>query len=146
MVQRTIGCIPAWSRRYSADVRSGFLRMTRIAAPAVAAVLVVMLGGGPGALRNAVAASAIEEGKRIAFDRRKGNCMACHVMSDATLAGNSGPPLLAMKARFPDKARLRAQIWDATKANPKSFMPPFGRHEILTEDEIDKVVEFIHSP
>ena len=119
--------------------------MARLAAPAFAAVLIVMLGGGTGALRNAVAASAIEEGKRIAFDRRKGNCMACHVMADATLAGNSGPPLLAMKARFPDKVTLRAQIWDATTANPKSIMPPFGRHEILTEDEIDKVVEFILS-
>ena len=119
--------------------------MARFAAPAFAAVLVAALGGGPGTVRDAVAASAIEEGKRIAFDRRKGNCMACHVMADATLAGNSGPPLLAMQARFPDKARLRAQIWDATKANPKSIMPPFGRHEILTEDEIDKVVEFILS-
>ena len=145
MAQRSIGCIPARSGRYSAHVHSGFLRMAGFAAPALAAVLVVVLGGGPGALRDAVAASAVEEGKRIAFDRRKGNCMACHVMADATLAGNSGPPLLAMKARFPDRDRLRAQIWDATKVNPKSMMPPFGRHEILTEDEIDKVVEYIHS-
>ena len=71
--------------------------------------------------------------------------MACHLMAGATLTGNSGPPLLAMQARFPDKAKLRAQIWDATKFNPKSIMPPFGRHEILTEDEIDGIVEFIHS-
>ena len=119
--------------------------MTGFAAPALAAVFVVAFGGGLGAAPNAVAASPIEEGRRIAFDRRKGNCMACHMMADATLTGNSGPPLLAMQARFPDRATLRAQIWDATKANPKSVMPPFGRHEILTEDEIDKVVEFIHS-
>jgi sulfur-oxidizing protein SoxX len=50
-----------------------------------------------------------------------------------------------MKARFPDKAVLRAQIWDSTKNNPNTMMPPFGRHEILTEAEIDKVVEFIYS-
>ena len=119
--------------------------MPGYAAPTLATALVLMLGGGLSATPNAIAASAIEEGERIAFDRRKGNCMACHMMAGATLAGNSGPPLLAMQARFPDKAKLRAQIWDATKSNPKSVMPPFGRHEILTEDEIDKVVEFIYS-
>jgi sulfur-oxidizing protein SoxX len=50
-----------------------------------------------------------------------------------------------MQTRFPDKAKLRAQIWDSTKANPNSMMPPFGRHKILSEDEIDKVVEFIYT-
>ena len=115
--------------------------MTGPTGAALAAALVAALGVGAGA----AAASAIEEGRKIAFDRRLGNCMSCHVMAGATLEGNAGPPLIAMKARFPDKARLRAQIWDATKMNPQSLMPPFGRHEILTEDQIDKVVEFIHS-
>lgn len=100
---------------------------------------------GPGSVTEAVAASMIEEGREIALDRRKGNCMACHVMAEATLPGNIGPPLVAMKARFPDKAKLRAQIWDSSQINPRTLMPPFGRHEILTEDEIDKVVEFVHS-
>ena len=101
--------------------------------------------GGLGSVTEAVAASMIEEGRKIALDRRKGNCMACHVIAGATLPGNIGPPLVAMKARFPDKAKLRTQIRDASKLNPRSLMPPFGRHEILTEDEIDKVVEFVHS-
>jgi len=100
---------------------------------------------GPGIATEAVAASMIEEGRKIALDRRKGNCMACHVMAGATLPGNIGPPLVAMKARFPDKAKLRAQIWDSSQINPRTLMPPFGRHEILTEDEIDRVVEFVHS-
>ncbi len=111
----------------------------------LAAALVAALGGGLGAAPAAVAASAIEEGKKIAFDRRKGNCMACHIMAGATLAGTVGPPLIGMKARFPDKTKLRAQIRDSTQINPQSLMPPFGRHEILTEDEIDKVVEYVHS-
>ena len=119
--------------------------MTRPAGPAFAAALVAAFGAGTGAAPDAAAASAIEEGRKIALDRRLGNCMACHVMAGATLAGNIGPPLIAMKARFPDKAVLREQIRDATKMNPQSLMPPFGRHEILTEDQIDKVVEFIHS-
>ena len=111
----------------------------------LAAALVAALGGGLGAAPAAVAASAIEEGKKIAFDRRKGNCMACHIMAGATLAGTVGPPLIGMKARFPDKTKLRTQIRDSTQINPQSLMPPFGRHEILTEDEIDKVVEYVHS-
>ena len=90
-------------------------------------------------------AAVIEEGKKIAFDRKKGNCLACHMVEGGDLPGNIGPPLVAMKARFPDKAVLRAQIWDARRMNPSTIMPPFGAHKILTEEEIDKVVEFIHT-
>lgn len=91
------------------------------------------------------AGSVVEEGKSIAFNRKKGNCLACHAVEGGQLAGNIGPPLVAMKARYPDKAKLRAQIWDATKANPNSIMPPFGRHKILSESEIDKIVEFVYT-
>lgn len=90
-------------------------------------------------------ASVVDEGKAIAFDRKKGNCLACHQIEGGDLAGNIGPPLLAMKARFPDKAKLRDQIWDATKTNPNTIMIPFGRNEVLTETEIDKVVEYIYT-
>jgi sulfur-oxidizing protein SoxX len=89
--------------------------------------------------------SAVEEGKKVAEDRTKGNCLACHVMAGGNQPGNIGPTLVAMKVRFPDKAVLRAQIWDATKQNPNSMMPPFGRHKVLTEDEVDKVVEYIYT-
>ncbi|HRH81192.1 MAG TPA: sulfur oxidation c-type cytochrome SoxX [Thiobacillaceae bacterium] len=88
-----------------------------------------------------------ETGKDIAYNRSKGNCLACHAMPtmpDAEQPGNSGPPLIAMSARFPDKAQLRAKIWDATATNPGTFMPPMGKHGVLTEAEVDKVVEFIY--
>jgi len=90
-------------------------------------------------------ASAIAEGKKIAFNRKKGNCLACHQIEGGSLPGNIGPPLLAMKARFPDKSKLRAQIADPRTMNPNTIMPPFGAHEIMSSSEIDKVVEFIHS-
>ena len=90
-------------------------------------------------------ASVLEEGKAIAFDRQKGNCLSCHLIVDGELAGNTGPPLISMEARFPDKEKLRAQIYDATAANPDTMMPPFGRHHILSEEEIDKVTEYIYS-
>ncbi len=78
----------------------------------------------------------------IAVNRTKGNCHSCHLINGINY-GNIAPPLVAMKARFPDKAKLRTQIEDARKLNPRSVMPPFGPHEILTQDEIDKVVEFV---
>ena len=112
-----------------------------------ATALATILGALSAAPQLAVAADAqvIEAGKKLAFDRKKGNCLACHGIEGGDLPGNIGPALVAMKARFPDKSVLRAQIWDATAKNPNTMMPPFGRHEIMTEAEIDKVVEFIHS-
>ena len=103
------------------------------------AVVVVTLGFSP----MAAATGAVEEGKAIAMDRKRGNCMSCHMMGDAKLPGNIGPPLVAMKARYPDKAKLRAQIWDSTERNPQSLMPPFGKHGILSDGDIDKIVEYL---
>ena len=94
---------------------------------------------------SAADASVIDEGKKLAFDRTKGNCLACHQIAGGDLPGNIGPPLVAMKARFPDKAKLRAQIWDATRANPNTIMPPFGRFKIVSDTEIDKIVEFVYT-
>ena len=66
-------------------------------------------------------------------------------MDDGDLAGNSGPPLIAMQQRFPDKAKLREQIWDPTIRNPQTMMPPFGKHGIVSEEELDKIVTYIYS-
>ena len=97
-------------------------------------------------LCSAVAvADDIAKGKELAFSRSKGNCLACHMMDDGTLPGNQGPPLMMMKQRFPDKDALRAQIWDPTQRNPMTTMPPFGKHHILTEEEIDQITEYVYS-
>ncbi len=85
---------------------------------------------------------AVTQGGCVVLERTKGNCMACHAIA-GTLSGNIAPPLVAMKQRFPDKAKLRDMISDARKFNPKTVMPPFGPHEILSQDEIDKVVAFV---
>ena len=90
-------------------------------------------------------ASSISMGNDLAFNRKKGNCLACHQIKGGSLPGNSGPPLILMKTRFPDRAVLRDQIADASKKNPQSVMPPFGRHGILSDKEIDHIVDFIYS-
>ncbi len=85
------------------------------------------------------------EGKKLAFDKKKGNCLACHLIPGGDQPGNIAPPLIGMKARFPDKAKLRAQIEEPRTANPNSMMPPFKAHGVLSEKEIDKVVDYIYS-
>lgn len=84
-------------------------------------------------------------GKALVMEKGKGNCLACHIVADGKLAGNIGPPLVGMKARFPDSESLYRQIWDATEKNPDSRMPPFGRHGILSSEEIHLIVEYLYT-
>ena len=98
-----------------------------------------------GSLHTSAGETRLDMGKAIAFDRNKGNCLSCHMIEGGELPGNSGPPLLMMQARFPDREVLRAQIYDAAERNPMTVMPPYGRHRILTSEELDLVVDFIHS-
>ena len=94
---------------------------------------------------SAADAATIEEGKKLAFDRKKGNCLACHQIEGGTLAGNIGPPLVAMKARFPDYEKMRAQITDARVNNPNTIMIPFGPHGVLSKQDIELVSQFIYT-
>lgn len=91
------------------------------------------------------ALTPLEEGKKLSFDKKKGNCLACHIIAGGDQAGNIAPPLVAMKARFPDKAVLREQIYDARVKNPNTIMIPFGPHGVLSDKELDKVLEFIYT-
>ncbi|MGR9115638.1 MAG: sulfur oxidation c-type cytochrome SoxX [Gammaproteobacteria bacterium] len=94
---------------------------------------------------QANATDGLSEGKNLAFDRAKGNCLACHAIEDGEAPGNIGPALSKLSARFKNKQQLRQQIWDATALNPETSMPPFGRNKILTEAEIDQIVDYLWS-
>lgn len=115
-------------------------RMTRL-------ISAILISAGLVAVPVAMAADedAVAQGKKLAFDRKKGNCLGCHAIEGGDLPGNIGPPLIAMQARFPDKDKLRAQIWDATERNPMTPMPPFGKHGALSDKEIDLITEYIHT-
>ena len=82
----------------------------------------------------------------VATDRKAGNCHACHYFKGLEKtrlqAGDIGPALAAMKARF-SKEQLKARVYDATKQNPSTSMPPFGRHKILSGKDIDLVVDWL---
>ncbi len=92
------------------------------------------------------AASPIEVGKKLAYSRSKGNCLACHMAGDGQMPGTIGPPLVAMKIRYPDKQKLYNKIW-GTKDHmvPHSMMPAFGGNGILSDDEISKIVDYIYT-
>jgi sulfur-oxidizing protein SoxX len=94
---------------------------------------------------QATTAERIAAGKSLAMERSKGNCLACHSIEDGELPGTIGPPLLAMKVRFPERDKLTRQICDATIRNPDSRMPPFCRHRILTQDEVELIVDYLYT-
>lgn len=84
-------------------------------------------------------------GQALTFDRSKGNCLTCHVIRGGDSPGNVGPELSDMKNRYPDRTELEAIIFDETKRNPLTVMPPFGRNLILTPQEIDAVIDFLYT-
>ncbi len=122
------------------------MRLTahKLTTTASIAALVGCLGFAP-TIASADTAADLKKGKEVAFDRKKGNCLACHQIAGGELAGNIGPPLIAMKARFPDYDKLRSQIYDARPNNPNTIMIPYGPHGVMSGKEIDLVTKFIHT-
>ncbi len=92
------------------------------------------------------ATDPVVKGGCIATDRKKGNCHACHVFKGIEQtrlqAGNIGPTLHNLKARY-TKDQLYALVYDKTKSNPRTLMPPFGRNKILNKKQIDEVVDWL---
>ncbi len=113
---------------------------------AVFSMCCLLLGGGLlSQMAEAAARESTAEGKKFAFDIKKGNCLACHMIPGGVSPGNIGPPLVAMRARFPDRQKLRAQIYDASLLNPGTRMPPFGKYKVLSDKEIDAIVDYLYT-
>ncbi len=87
----------------------------------------------------------IEAGRRLAFATDRGNCLGCHEIAGGSQMGTVGPPLADMRRRFPDRALLRARLWDARDFNPDTLMPPFGRNLILTAREMELIIDFLYT-
>lgn len=108
----------------------------------VGPLAVALACGGASAAQDSASA-----GKAIALNSAKGNCMACHAMpgiAENVLPGNVGMPLVNVKSLVKSKRELRAHIWDQTRFNKDTVMPPFGKHRILTDEEINEVTDFIY--
>ena len=102
------------------------------------------------ALTIGVAASPLRaqagaaEGQKLAFDQGKGNCLTCHVIKGGDLAGTIGPPLEGIGTKY-NRSDLVAILSDESLRNPQTLMPPFGRNRILTEQEINAIVDFLQT-
>ena len=96
------------------------------------------------------------KGKEIALARVDGNCLLCHAIPGAERpAGDIGPALDGVGRRL-SLAAIRSLIVDASRFNPASVMPPYGRTEglhsvapqyrgkpLLTDEQIDDLAAFL---
>jgi sulfur-oxidizing protein SoxX len=98
-------------------------------------------------------------GKAIVLDRRKGNCLICHVfpLEGEPFQGESGPPMAGVAARL-TRGQIRLRLIDQSRLNPETIMPPFYRiagltnvapeydgRPALTAQEIEDVVAYLAS-
>ena len=106
---------------------------------ALAALALLMSAGA------ADAQSGTADGQKLAFDRGKGNCLTCHEIKGGDSPGTIGPALTDIKTKYPDRNELVAILFDETKRNPQTMMPPFGRNRLLTDQEISAIVDFLQT-
>lgn len=97
-------------------------------------------------------------GRKVSLNRRKGNCLACHVISDAKdeqFHGEIGPPLDGVSERY-SEGEIRLRIVNPKVINPDTFMPAFYRNDgfhrvlkrfqgktILSAQEVEDVIAYL---
>jgi len=96
-------------------------------------------------------------GRKVAINRKKGNCLACHVMPipDQPYHGKVGPDLTGIGSRY-DAAELRLRVVNPKVVNPDTIMPAFYRNDglhrvlkgfdgttILSAQEVEDVVAYL---
>ena len=100
----------------------------------------LILGTQPGVAAEEKTKTPQQVGKELAVTF----CQACHYFEGTNQAGTVAPPLTAMKARFPDRNLLRDTIDDPHVAKPHTMMPPFGRNGLLTDAQIEQIIDFLY--
>ena len=99
----------------------------------------------------------IAEGKKLTFDRKKGNCLACHAMPipEQQFHGETGPTLYGVGNRL-SEGELRLQLVNSKVTNEDTLMPSFYRtfgfnrplkkfagKSILTAQEVEDIVAYL---
>ena len=72
-------------------------------------------------------------GRKLAINRKKGNCLACHVMPvpEQPFHGNVGPDLKGVASRLTE-GQIRLRIVDPKFFNTESIMPAFYKNSGFT--------------
>src|SRR3954469_6578341 len=72
-------------------------------------------------------AQDVVKGREIVLARGDGNCLLCHAIPGADRTpGNIGPPLSGVGSRL-SQDEIRARLIDASRFNPNTIMPPYGK-------------------
>jgi sulfur-oxidizing protein SoxX len=98
-------------------------------------------------LAAAVTAGALGAAQAAPADAMKllnQHCQQCHEVKGIGDFGNVGPSLVDIKSRYPDRKDVAAIIYDETKRNELTAMPPFGRNLILDQQEIATIVDYLY--
>ena len=68
------------------------------------------------------------KGKKLAINRKKGNCLACHAMPipEEQFHGEVGPDLHGVGSRMTE-AELRLRLVNSKALNPDTIMPAFHK-------------------
>ena len=99
-----------------------------------------------------------KRGRDLVISRKKGNCLACHVMPipEQDFHGEVGPSLVGVGSRYP-LGMLRLRVIDEKKINPLTVMPGFyvnpdALHKmpdkykgktVLSAQEVEDVVTYL---
>ncbi len=96
-------------------------------------------------------------GRKLAINRKKGNCLACHVMpiSEQSFHGETAPSLYGVANRL-SEGELRMQLVNAKVTNENTMMPSFYRvwgynrpnkkfagKTILSAQEVEDIVAYL---
>ena len=70
------------------------------------------------------------KGREIAINRKKGNCLACHIMPipEQSFHGEIGPDLSEVGSRY-EIGELRLRVVNPKVFNPDTMMPAFYRND-----------------
>ncbi len=63
-------------------------------------------------------------GQKLALDRAKGNCLACHTIKGGDAPSSVGRELVGIKRRFPNRADLVEILTDEPMRNPSRRCRP----------------------
>jgi len=102
-------------------------------------------------------AGDVANGRKLAVNRKKGNCLACHVMpiSEQSFHGETAPSLYGVGNRL-SEGELRLQLVNSKVTNENTMMPSFYRvtgynrilkkfdgKTILSAQEVEDIVAYL---
>ena len=100
-----------------------------------------------------------DNGRALAIHRKKGNCLACHIMPipEQSFHGEIGPDLNGVAGRY-DAGELRLRLVDPKVVNPDTIMPSYykndGYHRVLkdfqgktllTAQEVEDIIAYLQT-